>query len=128
MYALTSRLWLDGTPLYKQMVVAQPPWQFVYGAAALEIHDSMTFLRLAVGIAQLGAGYLCAVTVWRLTENPLATLAAPALTLLTPWAVREHGALTPELLAPAVLLGSALLASRKNTAGSPGRSRPRRRF
>ncbi len=55
---------------------------------------------------------LAAIAVWRLTENPWATAAAPALTLLTPWALREHGALTPELLAPPVLLGAALLAAR----------------
>jgi hypothetical protein len=119
-YALTSRLWLDGAGLYGHMVVAQPPWQFVFGAAALAVHDSMTFLRLAVGMAQLGAGVLCGVVAWRLTANPWATVVAPALTLLTPWAVREHGALTPELLAPAVLLGAALLAARPRTAGAAG--------
>ena len=42
------------------MVVAQPPWQFFFGAGALAIHDSLTFLRLAVGLAQLGAGVLAA--------------------------------------------------------------------
>jgi hypothetical protein len=99
-YALTSRLFLDGRDLYGQMVVAQPPWQFLFGAGALAIDDSLSFLRLAVGIAQLGAGVLAGVAVLRLTENPLAAFVAPALTLLTPWALREHGALTPELLAP----------------------------
>lgn len=119
-YALTSRLWLDGGDLYGHVVVAQPPWQFFYGAGALAIHDSMTWLRLAVGLAQLGAGVLAAVAVKRLTANPFAIAAAPALTLLTPWAVREHGALTPELLAPPVLLGAALLASRPRTALAAG--------
>lgn len=120
MYALTSRLWLDGGDLYGHIVVAQPPWQFFYGAGALAIHDSMTWLRFVVGLAQLGAGVLAAVAVRRLTDNPLAILAAPVLTLLTPWAVREHGALTPELLAPPVLLGAALLASRPKTAPAAG--------
>ncbi|RKQ91290.1 hypothetical protein C8N24_1112 [Solirubrobacter pauli] len=120
MYALTSRLWLDGGDLYGHIVVAQPPWQFFYGAGALAIHDSMTWLRFTVGLAQLGAGVLAAVAVRRLTDNPLAILAAPALTLLTPWAVREHGALTPELLAPPVLLGAALLASKPKTALAAG--------
>ena len=46
----------DGGDLYGHIVVAQPPWQFLFGAGALAIHDSLTFLRLAVGIAQLGAG------------------------------------------------------------------------
>ena len=111
---------LHGGDLYGHIVVAQPPWQFLFGGAALEIHDSLTFLRLAVGLAQLGAGVLAAIAVWRLTEHPWATFAAPALTLLTPWALREHGALTPELLAPPVLLGAALLASRERTAAYAG--------
>jgi len=119
-YAYTSRLLLHGGDLYGHVVVAQPPWQFLFGAGALAIHDSLTFLRLAVGVAQLGAGVLAAVSVWRLTENPWATIAAPALTLLTPWALHEHGALTPELLAPPVLLGAALLAARPKTAAYAG--------
>lgn len=119
-YAYTSRLFLDGGDLYGHIVVAQPPWQFFFGAGALAIDDSLTFLRLAVGLAQLGAGLLAAVAVWRLTENPLATVLAPALCLLMPWSVREHGALTPELLAPAVLLGAALLAARPRTAALAG--------
>ena len=68
-YAYTSRLFLDGGDLYGHIVVAQPPWQFFFGAGALAIDDSLTFLRLAVGIAQLGAGVLAGVAVWRLTEN-----------------------------------------------------------
>jgi hypothetical protein len=119
-YAYTSRRFLDGGDLYGHIVVAQPPWQFFFGAGALAIHDSLTFLRLMVGLAQLGAGVLAAIAVWRLVENPWATAAAPALSLLTPWALREHGALTPELLAPAVVLGAALLASRPRTAALAG--------
>jgi hypothetical protein len=119
-YVYTSQLLLHGGDLYGHTVVAQPPWQFLFGAGALGIHDSLTFLRLAVGLAQLGAGSLAAIAVWRLTENPWATAAAPALTLLTPWALHEHGALTPELLAPPVLLGAALLASRERTAAVAG--------
>lgn len=119
-YAFTSRLLLDGGDLYGHTVVAQPPWQFLFGAGALSIHDTLTFLRLAVGIAQLAAGVLAGIAVWRLTENPWVTAAAPALSLLTPWTVREHGALTPELLAPPVLLGAALLAARPRTAAAAG--------
>src|SRR4051794_13322112 len=115
-YAYTSRLFIGGGDLYGHIVVAQPPWQFLFGGAALGLHDSLTFLRLAVGLAQLGAGVLAAIAVWRLTENPWGTALAPALGLLTPWTLREHGALTPELLAPPVLLGAALLASRPRTA------------
>src|SRR4051794_3234261 len=119
-YAFTSRQLLQGDDLYGHVVVAQPPWQFLFGAAALAIHDTLTFLRLAVGLAQLAAGVLAGLAVWRLTENRVATAAAPALALLTPWTVREHGALTPELLAPVVVLGAALLASRPRTAAWAG--------
>jgi hypothetical protein len=119
-YAYTSRLFLDGGDLYGHIVVAQPPWQFFFGAGALAIEDSLTFLRLAVGIAQLGAGVLAAVVVWRLTENPVATVLTPALTLVMPWTLREHGALTPELLAPVVLLAAALLAASPRTAMAAG--------
>jgi hypothetical protein len=119
-YAYTSRLLLQGGDLYGHIVVAQPPWQFLFGAGALEIHDSLTFLRLAVGLVQLGTGVLVGIAVWRLTGNPWATAAAPALSLLLPWTLREHGALTPELLAPPVLLGAALLAARPRTAGWAG--------
>src|ERR1700754_5202040 len=119
-YARTSRQFLHGSDLYGQMIAAQPPWQFLFGAGGRAIGDSLSFLRLAVAIAQLGAGALAGVAVLRLTENPVATFVAPALTLLTPWALREHGALTPELLAPVVLMGAALLASRERTAGLAG--------
>ena len=37
-----------------------------------------------------------------------------------PWTLREHGALTPELLAPVVLLGAALLAASPRTAMAAG--------
>src|SRR5688572_11490361 len=119
-YAYTSRLFLDGGDLYGHIVVAQPPWQFFFGAGALAIDDSLTFLRLAVGIVQLGAGVLAGIAVWRLTENPVATAVAPALSMLMPWTLREHGALTPELLAPVVLLGAALLAASPRTAMAAG--------
>ena len=48
-YAYTSRMLLHGGDLYGHVVVAQPPWQFLFGAAALAIHDTLPFLRLAVG-------------------------------------------------------------------------------
>src|ERR1700749_408803 len=78
-YALTARTLLHGGDLYGHVVVAQPPWQFAFGAGALALHDSLGFLRLAVGVVQLGTGVLGAVAVWRLTGNRWATMAAPAL-------------------------------------------------
>jgi hypothetical protein len=110
-YALSARLLLRGDDLYGHVVAAQPPWQFLLGAGVLAVDDGLAPLRLALGGLQLLAGLLGARAVWRLTGSaPAAVLAAPAA-LLTPWAVHEHGALTPELLAAPLLLGAALLAT-----------------
>ena len=112
-YALTSRVLLHGGDLYGHVVVAQPPGIFVFGASALGVHDSIEWLRLCVGAWQLLAGVLCARIVWQLTGgNRIATVLTPAAALLMPWNLHEHGALTPELIAPPLLLGAALLAAR----------------
>src|SRR4051794_12100806 len=122
-YALTSRLLLHGGDLYGHVVVAQPPGLFVFGGSALAVHDDIEWLRLCVGVWQLLAGLLCARIVWRPTggDRPAAMLPAPAA-LLLPWNLHEHGALTPELIAPPLLLGAALLASRPSAraAGDAG--------
>jgi hypothetical protein len=120
-YALTSRLLIHGGDLYGHVVVAQPPGLFLFGGSALAVHDSIEWLRLCVGAWQLLAGVLCARIVWRLTGgNRVATVLTPAAALLLPWNLHEHGALTPELIAPPLLLGAALLASREKTAGDAG--------
>jgi len=109
-YAYTARMLLDGFDLYGDVVVAQPPWQFLAGAAVLAIDDSIGFLRLAVGALQLAGGVLAGVLVWRLTASRRAAAATIPLALLTPWAVHEHGLLTPETVALPLLLGAVLLA------------------
>jgi hypothetical protein len=122
-YALTSRLLLHGGDLYGHVVVAQPPGLFVFGGSALAVHDDIEWLRLCVGAWQLLAGVLCARIVWRLTGgNRAATVLTAPVALLLPWNLHEHGALTPELIAPPLLLGAALLASRPSTraAGDAG--------
>jgi hypothetical protein len=68
-------------------------------------------LRFGVACLQLGAGLIAARIVYRLTENRAATVLTPAAVLLTPWAVHEHGALTPELIALPVMMGAALLSA-----------------
>jgi hypothetical protein len=110
-YALTAREVLHGGDLYGQIVAAQPPGVFVAGLALLAIHDSVEWLRLGVGCLQLGAGLIAARLVYRVTGNALATVLTPAAIVLTPWAVHEHGALTPELVALPVMLGASLLAA-----------------
>jgi len=114
-YALTARLLLEGRDVYGEVVVAQPPGVVLAGGALLALDDSLGWLRLGVGALQLAGGGLAATAAWRLTRSPTATAFTPALVLLTPWAVREHGSLTPELVALPLLLGGALLASRRAT-------------
>src|SRR3954454_24232333 len=64
-YVLTSRLFIHGGDLYGHVVVAQPPGLFVFGGAALGVHDGIEWLRLCVGAWQLLAGVLCARIVRR---------------------------------------------------------------
>lgn len=114
-YALTARLLVDGRDVWGGVVAAQPPWQFLYGGALLVVSDSIEWLRAGVGLLQLAGGLIAGAIVWRLTGSRLAAVIAVPLALLTPWAAREHGALTPETVAVPLLLGSALLAARPGT-------------
>jgi hypothetical protein len=109
-YALSSHLMLHGSALYSGMAGAQPPGVFVAGVALLALHDSVEWLRFAVACLQLVAGLSAAAIVLRVTGNRLATALTPAAMLLTPWAVHEHGALTPELVALPLMIGGALAA------------------
>jgi hypothetical protein len=110
-YALTAEQMVRGGDLYGHIVGAQPPGVFLAGAALLAIHSSVEWLRFGVGCFQLGAGLIAARIVYRVTGNGVATVLTPAAMLLTPWAVHEHGALTPELIALPVMLGAALLSA-----------------
>lgn len=110
-YALTSRLLLDGEDLYGEVVVAQPPVMILVGGALLAIEDSITWLRLAVGMLQALTAGLAGLAVWRLTRNAAAAALAAPLAMVTPWAVKEHGLLTPELVGAPLLVAGALLAA-----------------
>jgi hypothetical protein len=115
-YALTARLLLDGQPVYGEVVAAQPPVLFVVGAGILAVSDTIEWLRLAVAALQLGGGVLAAVALRRLGAPRASVAAAPALALLLPWAVHEHGALTPETVGLPLLLGASLLVARRGGA------------
>ncbi len=115
-YALSAHLMLHGASLYGSFAGAQPPGVFLVGAGLLAIHDSLEWLRFAVACLQLGAGLMAAVIVLRITGSRAAAALTPALVLLTPWAVHEHGALTPELVALPVLLGAALASVEERRA------------
>ena len=119
-YALTAQQMLRGGDLYGQIVGAQPPGVFLAGAALLAIHDGVEWLRFGVGCLQLIAALIGARIVFRLTGSRIASTVTPALMLLTPWAVHEHGALTPELVALPVMLGAALLAADPDHSAGTG--------
>jgi hypothetical protein len=114
-YALTARLVLEGHALYRQTVAAQPPSVYFVGAGLLWIHDSLEWLRLGVAALQLAAGLFAGQIVWRITRNVATSVLTPAAMLLTPWAVQEHGALTPELVSLPLLLGALLACRRSST-------------
>jgi hypothetical protein len=106
-YALSAHLMLHGAGLYSSFAGAQPPGVFAVGTVLEAIHDGLEWLRFAVACLQLGAGLIAGAMVLRITGSRMAAVVTPALVLLTPWAVHEHGALTPELVALPVLLGAA---------------------
>lgn len=119
-YALSAHLLLHGGDLYNGFVGAQPPGVFLTGAGLLAIHDGLEWLRIGVGLLQLAAGVIAGTIVFRVSGNRLAAVLTPAAILLTPWAVHEHGALTPELVALPVLLGAALVSTEERHAPLAG--------
>jgi hypothetical protein len=115
-YLYTSRLLLHGHDLYGEVVAAQPPPLFLVGAGLLAIHDSLGWARAAIGAVEVGTALLAAAVVWRIVGNRAAAIGAAPLTLLTPWAVHEHGSLIPEMIAAPLLLGGVLLARDRDRA------------
>lgn len=109
-YVLTGHLVLRGGDLYGSIVGAQPPGVYLAGAGLLAIHDGLLWVRAAVGLVQLATGGLAAVLAWRLTGSRLALLAAP-LALVTPWALHEHGGLTPEPFGALLVTAAAVAAA-----------------
>ncbi len=119
-YALSAHLMLHGSALYSGMAGAQPPGVFLAGVVLLAIHDSLEWLRLAVAVLQLVAGLLAAGIVLEVSESRVAAALTPAAMLLTPWAVHEHGALTPELVSLPLVMGAARLAEKERGAVPTG--------
>jgi hypothetical protein len=117
-YALTARALVDGADVYGEVVAAQPPGVFVTGAIALAVDDSLTWLRLVIGLVQLVGALLAAVAVRRLTGSAVGAALTAPVALLLPWTVHEHGHLMPETLGTPMLLGGALLAARPGRASA----------
>jgi hypothetical protein len=114
-YALTARLVANGGDLYGQIAGAQPPPIYLAGAAVLSVADSLTALRIALAGVELVTSGLVLIAVWRLTGVRGVAVAAALISLVTPWALREHAQLLPETFAAPLLLGAALAASRTRT-------------
>ena len=115
-YLFSSRLLLDGGDLYGNIVAAQPPPLFVVGAGLLSIDDSLGWVRWAVAAVEVGTGLLAAQVAWRITASRAAAALAAPLTLLTPWAVHEHGSLIPEMFVAPLLLVGVLLGPQPRRA------------
>ncbi len=115
-YALSARYVLDGQALYGDFAAAQPPPLYYAGAAVLAIDDSAGAIRAAMAACKLVVSLLVLIAVWRLTGRRDAALVAALASLVTPWALREHGQFVPETLAAPLVMGAALAASRRTTA------------
>lgn len=115
-YALTARFLLDGHALYSEIVVAQPPPLFLFGAGVLAIHDSLPFLRFVFGLLQVSAALVGGCIAWRLTGKSWAMIVVVVLGLFAPWSVREHGFILPEVFASPLVVLAVLLAARKDCA------------
>ncbi len=111
-YALTGRLVLHGSALYRDVAAAQPPPVYFVGAGILAFGDSVAVLRAGLSVMALVTSLLVLLCVWRLTRSRPAAVVAGLLALVTPWALREHAQLVPEPFAAPLLLGAALAGSR----------------
>lgn len=118
-YALTSRLLLDGASLYREVAAAQPPPVYLAGAGVLgAFGDSVAGLRWGLSLVALVTSVLVLACTWRLTRSRAAAVLAGLLALVTPWALREHAQLVPETFAAPLVLGAALAASRPGRGGA----------
>ena len=117
-YALSARQLLDGHALYRDFAGAQPPPLYLLGAAALALSDSPGAIRALMALCEAATSLLVLVAVWRLTRRPVVALGAAVGCLLTPWALREHAQLLPETVAAPLLMGAALLASRRGSGAA----------
>jgi len=118
-YALSGRLVLDGSALYRDVAAAQPPPVYYAGAGLLGLFgDSVGGLRAGLAVVALVTSLLVLACAWRLTRSRAAAVSAGLLALVTPWALREHAQLVPETFAAPLLLGAALAGARPGRGGA----------
>jgi len=118
-YALTGRLVLHGSSLYRDVAAAQPPPIYYAGAGLLGLFgDSVSGLRWGLSLVALATSSLVLACAWRLTRSRVAAVLAGVTALATPWALREHAQLVPETFAAPLMLGAALAGARGGRGGA----------
>lgn len=119
-YAQSARQLLDGQSLYRDFAAAQPPPLYYLAAGVLAISDSPAAIRLAMALCQACASLLVVLAVKRLTRSHAAALCAGFACFVTPWALREHAQLIPELFAAPLVLAAALCGGSRRGSAAAG--------
>jgi hypothetical protein len=113
-YLLSGREFLHGLVPYRDFAAAQPPPVYLVGAGLLWVDDGLAAARAGLGIVNLITAVVVGVAVWRLSRQRALVVIAVLATSLLPISLHEHAQLIPETLAAPLLLGGALLSTRRD--------------
>jgi hypothetical protein len=119
-YLYTSDAVLHGAGLYTDVAAAQPPLLYFLGAAALSAGDEWWSFRTLLALVDVVTAATVLVAVYRLTGRRRLAVAAGVLGLLTPRALHDFANLLPETFGAPLLMGAALLVTRRTTAIAAG--------
>jgi hypothetical protein len=119
-YSLSARQLLHGQSLYRDFAAAQPPPLYYLAAGALALRDAPASIRVLMALCEAATSLLVLVAVRRLTGSPGTALCAAAVSLVTPWALREHAQLLPETVAAPLVMGAAVAAGRRTSSALAG--------
>jgi hypothetical protein len=119
-YLYSANAVLHGHQLYTDFASAQPPPVYYAGAAVLSVGDSVASFRTLLALVNVLTGVTVLIATYRLTGRPYLAAASGALALLTPRALHDAANLLPETFAAPLVMGAAILASRRATAAIGG--------
>jgi hypothetical protein len=119
-YLYSANAVLHGHQLYADFASAQPPPVYYAGAAILSVGDSVASFRTLLALVNVLTGLTVLIAVYRLTGRPYLAAVSGALALLTPRALHDAANLLPETFAAPLVMGAAILASRRATAAAGG--------
>jgi hypothetical protein len=119
-YLYSANAVLHGHELYTDFASAQPPPVYYAGAAILSVGDSVASFRTLLALVNVLTGLTVLIAVYRLTGRPYLAAVSGALALLTPRALHDSANLLPETFAAPLVMGAAILASRRATAAVGG--------